>query len=400
MRLLRRLKVFINSCIKIVIHTFGTLFIRPFIGRPDLQALDRNKPYRILYVCLAFRGDLVVNFPAITEIKRHFPNSKLTCWVRGYNKEMAALLPAIDEIIVNDDFKNNALQCLFELTKSKKYTQFVKRLGEFDVYIDDSGHVFSAIMGFRAKIAIRIGRNFQGFGFLYHREISYDLNVQMIERRLKFVRAFGHDIKLKNINKPYFKIQPELIESVQKKLSLPSGLYFTVQPFAGWESKNWGLEKYVKVAEKFAEFSRLKPVFLGSMAERKSIDNQLETYSFGSINSAGLLGLDESAALIAGARLHLGGDSIGGHLAIALDVRSITIFGPTNPGLSAYLGGKNIGVYKKTRCTPKHDKLYCCFDAGRGCQHKSCMRQLREEDVLQGMLDLWNGKELPAIIQF
>jgi heptosyltransferase I len=400
MRQLKHIKSIINSWVKYLIHLWGYCLIRPFIGKPKIQNLDNMQSYRILYVCLAFRGDLVINFPAINAIKQHFPNSHLTCWVHDYNESLLKLHTSVDESIVYERFSTRILRTLYEILFSKRHTRFINKLKEYDIYIDDSGYAFSALAGFRAKAPFRIGRNFQGFGFLNHFESPLDSNMQLIERRLKPLYPLGIRLTLADIPKPYFSINIERIKSAQDRQSIPSGNYFTVQPFTGWNSKNWGLNKYCRIVLSFSQTSGLTPVFVGSESERLMIDQAISKYGLRAVNTAGATQLDQAAAIIAGARLHLGGDSVGTHLAIALGVKSLAIFGPTNPTLSAYLGGVNIAVRKKTKCTPKPDKIYCCFDAGRGCRRLSCMSELNEGEVLQTLTELWSGKTLPSIIEF
>jgi ADP-heptose:LPS heptosyltransferase len=400
MRLLKHLKSIINAFLKYLFHLFGYYFIKPFIGKPKLQNLEKLKPYRILYVCLAFRGDMVVNFPAITALKEHFPNSNLTCWVRDYNRPLIGLHSEINGNIIYDRFNNSVIRTLAELIFGKKHKLFIDKLRSYDIYIDDSGYAFTALAGFYSKIPYRVGRNFQGFGFLNHYEEPLNANMQLIERRLKPLQFVGIKISLADIPKPYLKIDMERYKSIQNQFEIPSGEYYTVQPFTGWSAKNWGLEKYCSIAGQFSKRSGLVAVFLGSEAERPLIDQAILRHGLHAINAAGIVQIDQSAAIFAGARLHLGGDSVGNHLAIALGVKSLAIFGPTNPILSAYLGDINIAVRKKSRCTPEPDKIYCCFDGGQSCQHISCMTELNEADVLEVLLKLWSGEKLPPVLEY
>jgi ADP-heptose:LPS heptosyltransferase len=397
MRTLKHLKSIINTLIKYLIHLLGYYSIKYFLRKPPI--LDRQKPYNIQYVCLAFRGDLVINFPAIAAIKEHFPNSRLTCWVRSYNEPLVKLHSAVDQSIIYDEFSNSVPKTIFDLLFSKKHRTFIDKLKKYDIYIDDSGYAFSALSGFFAKIPFRVGRNFQGFGFLNHYESPHDENMQLIERRLKPLKYLGINISLTDIVKPYFKLDPKRCKIVRDQIGIPSGEYFTIQPLTGWSAKNWGLEKYCKIVDEFSTLSGLNAVFLGSNSERPLIDQAIRQFGLHAFNAAGIAQLDQSAAIIAGAKLHFGGDSVGNQIAIAMGVRSLTIFGPTNPMLCAYLGTNNIAVRKRTRCTPKADKIYCCFDGGQGCRRISCMENLEGTEVFQVLVDFWFDKKLPPIVE-
>ena len=400
MRAVRRIKSQINSIAKFLIHLAGSLLLRPWIVKPNPQSIGREQSLRILYVCLAYRGDLVINFPAIDALKKKFPNSHLTCWVRGFNESLARMNHNIDEGIVYDGFSPRPLASILEIAMGDNHLGLIRRLRDFDIFLDDSGYAFTAIAGFRAKIPLRVGRNFQGLGFLNHFEFPLDPNSQLIHRRLKPLRVFGIDLTLNDIPKPYFNFDPILRLSILKEFGLSGLDYFTIQPFAGWEAKNWGIDRYGRVAKQFAEDSGLTPVFLGSQSERAIIDKMLAEHRLKAANFAGIADLNEVAAVIAGARMHFGADSVGSQLAISLGVKSLTIFGPANPVLCSYLGGPNFGITKRTKCSPKPGRLYCCFDAGRSCPHISCMRELREEDVLRALIDVWRGKAAQPLMEF
>jgi ADP-heptose:LPS heptosyltransferase len=399
MRIIKRFRFFFNGIAKIVIHAIGPLFVRPRIGRSDPNAFERGEKHRILFVCLAYRGDLLLTFPVIAALKRHFPNSHLTCWVREYNEALARMNPDINDIVVYDKFPVNPLKSMVEFFVGAKHRGLIQNMQKYDIYVDDSGYAFTSLAGYRAKIPLRIGRNFQGLGFLNHFEYPLDTDTQLIVRRLKLLRTFDLELSLNDICKPYFTIDINIRAKVQREYGIAELNYFTVQPFAGWAAKNWGIDRYCRVARHFVSQSNLMPVFLGSQEERALIDEALSRHKLDAINLAGKGGMEKAMAIIAGARLHFGADSVGSQAAISLGVTSLTIFGPVNPILSSYLGGGNFGIIKRTRCTPRSDKLYCCFDAGRSCKRLSCMKELREEDVLNTLTDIWSGKELSTVVE-
>lgn len=397
-----RIRTSLTAVIKFCIYLLGVVLVSPFIrkGRPEFIP-EENSEVKILYICLAFRGDLVLNFPAILALKREFPGSKITCWIREYNKNMASLNRHIDEVICYDDFEKTGIRMLNDLARAGKHNRFIARLKEreFDVSIDDSGYGFSTVACFRAGIPYRIGRNAQGFGFLYHYEYPYEFNKQLIEKRLALLKPLG--ISAINVDDlfPNFIIPAGMLQTVMEKCRLESG-YFTIQPFGGWGAKNWGEDKIAVVADIFASASVLTPVFIGGPGEMGQIDNIIKSFKAISINTAGKLNLAESAVLISGARIHIGVDSFGAHLAAAVGVKSLTVFGPTNPVLSAYTGVKNVAILKKIECSPREGRQYCTADAGRSCSHLSCMKELKVEDVLSILTDLWKGKPTQPVNVF
>lgn len=362
-----------------------------------------ESPRRILYISLAFRGDLVLNFPALQAIKRKFPDAEITCWVREYNKTLAKLSPAINNVLFYDNFRCRGLSILKELFPHRQHAEFFRiiKSAAYDICIDDSGLAFSSLVAAYAKIPLRIGRNTQGFGFLNHYGIPYDFDAHLIKKRFDLLEPLGIATADEKGLIPGVSIDDNARKALLSQYGLEGKIYkyFTIQPFAGWSAKNWDNVKFGKVVAKFAEASSFQPIFIGGPNDFAPIDSLIASMRYPAINLAGKLELAETAIVISGAAIHLGVDSVGSHLAAASGVKSLTLFGPTNPRLIAVLTEKNIAIQKKTACTSAEDKIYCCKDAGRSCADVVCMSQLTYEDVFDILVLLWKNQKLPKIIE-
>jgi ADP-heptose:LPS heptosyltransferase len=337
-------------------------------------------------------------------LKKEFPGSKITCWIKEYNRNLVALNRDIDDVICYDDFRKAGIGMLIDLVRVGTHDSIIAKLrkGKFDVCIDDSGYAFTAVTCFLAGIPLRVGRNSQGFGFLCHYEYPYDFNESLTRKKLTLLEPLG--IFVRNIESfiPTIQVSEDQLRMAMEKCGLEFGKsnYFTVQPFGGWEAKSWGIENFAYVVDNFAFKTGLIPVFIGGRNDFAGISRIERIIRMHGCNAAGKFELDESTALIAGAQLHLGIDSFGTHVAEATGVKSLTLFGPTNPRLIAILRAQNIAVMKRTSCSPPEGKIYCCPDAGRSCRSISCMKELKAEDVLSILTDLWDGKPTEPVNVF
>jgi len=400
-----RIRISITGFIKFCIHLLGAILVGPFVRyRHPATVSPKSARLGILYICLAFRGDLILNFPAIKAIKRAYPQSSITCWVREYNEDLAALNRNIDNVITYDKFPSSGIGFLLRPLTIGKHRPFIDKIRRmrFDICVDDSGYAFTSVVGFLAGIPYRVGRNGQGFGFLYHYEYPYDFNAQLIEKRLRLLEPLGIVIDNPDDLYPSISLGPDLLPPVMEKcgLNTDQSNYVTIQPFGGWAAKNWDIDKFAQVVDHFVSATKNIPVFIGGPEDVAGISSMAAAVKARSINTAGTLTVAESAILISGARLHLGVDSFGAHFAAAVGVAGLTIFGPTNPELSAYLGPRNVAVIKKTKCTPPANRIYCCPDAGRSCKRLSCMRELQAEDVSKVLMTLWEGKQAVRVTAF
>ena len=85
--------------------------------------------------------------------------------------------------------------------------------------------------------------------------------------------------------------------------------------------------------------------------------------------------LREQLSILSLSKFYIGLDSFWNHAAFALNVKSVILFGPTEPKIWGY--DKNINIYKKTNCSPCLDWLQreeCPYN-------KKCMNDIQILDV-------------------
>jgi heptosyltransferase II len=377
---------------KKLIHFFGTVFVRPLLTRgAHFPPEDSTEP-RILYINLAYRGDLILSFPAISAIRMKYPACRITCWVRGYNLSLARINPDISDVISYDSFRSGGHAVFWELVRFRRHRALISALRErrFDLMIDDSGTGFTAVSGAVARIPLRIGRDTQGYGFLYHAEFPYDENGHLINKKIRILRTLGiEEAQSHGVRLP---VDESTFRAVACKLGIDTELkFFTVQPYAGWEAKNWQMGKFVAVVNGFVKVSGLRPIFLGGPADIGRIDEIRRGISGDSFSTAGVLELSEVFALISRAQMHFGVDSVAAHMAAMAGIRSATLFGPTNPRLIAHLSTDNIALLREISCSPAQDRLYCALDAGRLCPRYLCMESLDADKVIGVLTEHWKG---------
>ena len=90
----------------------------------------------------------------------------------------------------------------------------------------------------------------------------------------------------------------------------------------------------------------------------------------------------ELSALLASARLVLGGDSGVSHLAGALGAPVIAVYGPTDPGVWGVKQPNAANIASCSPCAP------CRAETMRACKSKECMESVNMEDVVEAGLEI------------
>jgi heptosyltransferase-1 len=127
--------------------------------------------------------------------------------------------------------------------------------------------------------------------------------------------------------------------SVTAKFQLAAGALAMINPGAGWGAKQWPAERYGEVARVLASDGMIPLINFGPGEEE--LANQVVAAS-GSKAVAISCSLGELIALTRRARLFIGGDTGPLHLAAALQVPVVAIFGPTDPARNGPYGTKSI----------------------------------------------------------
>jgi heptosyltransferase-2 len=124
-------------------------------------------------------------------------------------------------------------------------------------------------------------------------------------------------------------------------------------------------------------------LLLGSAAERERIAGIAAGLPAGAHNLAGRLDLRRSIAVLSRCRLFVGNDSGLMHVASALAVPLVAVFGPTEPGRTAPVSGRFRLLHHGADCAP--------------CRHRECptdhrcMSAVAAAEVLEAAESLWEN---------
>lgn len=168
-------------------------------------------------------------------------------------------------------------------------------------------------------------------------------------------------------------------------------------PGSGANEKNWPLESYRMVAKWWRKNMGGKVLIVFGPVEEDKMDIK-SPWDDGLVVRD--LSLAKVAALFTRCDLYLGNDSGVTHLAAALGVRTVALFGPTNPVQWAPRGKRAAVITQNVECSP------CLHAVMKSCPHRKCLTTLspvsvigRLEEVIglsysrTGLLDMVGGRD-------
>ena len=370
------------------------------VGKINRSVPDLNRSVpRFLIVNPFGIGDVLFTTPVINSIKARYPDSYIGYWSNLRVKPILESNPQINKVFAlsRGDLKKIHQESFFKgIWSAIKLTREIKNK-RFDICLDFSlDHrysLFAKIMG----IGKRIGFNYKGRGrFLtnylditgyhdmhaveYYLELLNFLDIPVSERKLFLDVPFGNAARAK------FVLGAHGIEE--------NDLVIGVVPGAGgsWGKnavcKHWSALRFAEVADKLIDKFKAKVIILGDETEREIADVIVHSMRNKPIDFTGKTGLEILPGMIKNCKLLVTNDGGPMHMAVALGVRTVSIFGPVSEVVyGPYPENRNHAVLKKDlSCRPcyKNFKMPICD------RDKECLKEVSADTVFEAAVRLLN----------
>ena len=299
-----------------------------------------EEPRRILIIKPSALGDIILALPALSALKRSFPEAKISWFVRPEFAPLITGHPFISDIILFDRKQLSKWWCSPDSFKSLWSLIKQLRAGKFDLVFDFQGlfrtGFFSWVTGSKRRFGMAGARELAHL--FYTDKISQDASsIHLVDYYLKMVVAAGAKQGEAEFKLPEDAGAAEKIDKLLKSQGV-NGKYAVIVPGAAQPNKRWPIERFAELAGKIGERFGLSIVATGSQGEREYI----EAIGKRVINLAGKTSVRELIPLMKRASLVVSNDTGPGHIAAALGVPIVMIFGPTNPA--------RVCPYKRPEC--------------------------------------------------
>ncbi len=346
----------------------------------------------ILIVKLSAIGDVVHTLPALTALRRHFPHGRIDWLVEEAAAPLVIGHRAVDRVLVSRRKRWLGGLRRGEWRRNLEAAAgFLHRLREtrYDLVLDFQ----AALKGALLILAVRGDRKI-GYGpGMEHQEHSHlvlhekipmvSMELHALERGLKLLNAIGVPTGPPVYDLP---IRPEDEHCAAALLQsggwTPHQKAIAINPVAKWETKLWSVQKFAGLADRLIDRYAAPVFFTGDRGDGAVIDEIQGRMNHPSTNLAGRTSLPQLAAVFRRMACVVSTDTGPMHIAAAMDVPVVALFGPTAPWRTGPYGSRHRVVQARAACIP-------CFK--RQCTDTSCMQAITVADVLEQVHALFAG---------
>jgi len=340
----------------------------------------------IIVVELTRLGDVLVTIPSLHLLHDAFPSATIHFFL---DERYASFITSLDlNVVVHEVRNGKSLQAMFRILEE---TNILK--GDIALSMSPSKRNAFAVLSSRATI---IGGYLEGGGtltpFLHRWKIemfgtsmppNFYGNENIYLRPWKIcetLRIVEGDSFTKSLIRPVPKESTE--EELRGMGVLPRTSFIILHPFSAWRFRSWPLQCFVDLARSILVQTSQDILFLCHADEGEMLADVRGTFHANRrVHFFASRELMHTAVVMSNADAFVGNDSGPLHLAAALGVKHVGLFGPAHPRLTAPPTTYGVHCYKKVECSPC-DQRQCIRP------DDSCMPLISVEDVARPLLEM------------
>ena len=324
---------------------------------------------RILIRSTNWIGDAVMTTPAMGAVRAAFPDASITVAAPPAVAELFRPHPHCDRVMVFDKKRGHR--------GMRGLWRFARQLGRegFDLAVLFQNAFEAAAMVFMAKIPVRLGYKTDGRGLLLTCGVDAGPGEKLLHHTDYYLSLLERAGIRGGSGRPRLECT-EVERAYARRLLSAHRFWVGINPGAAYGSaKRWLPERFAEVADSLAGRLGAGILITGGPGEEdigRDIESALRSPC---LNLAGRTTVRQLMAIIERCGLFVTNDSGPMHVAAALGVPIVALFGSTDPTTTSPLGENVRIVRKPVHCAP-------CLKRSCPTDH-ACMEAITAADVLE-----------------
>ncbi len=333
---------------------------------------DTLRLKKILVIKLSALGDVILSIPSLQAIRKKFPEAVLKVLVGDASASILDGCPYINERII------------YELNSGEKGFRKVLLLAgrlrkeDFDIVIDLQNNRTSHLLSFLSMANLRYGYDNGKWSLFLNRKIKDSgLPIEPVEHQFRTLAMLGiqrgDEVPLLWPKKEDYEWADNFLEEnwIDERRVLVG---INIAASTRWQSKRWSVENIASLCDALAKKHDIRTVLTGLAEDIDSAKQIAKLSTSKPIIAASRTDIMQLAALISRFRVYVTIDSAPLHIAAAMKVPVVALFGPTDPKRHMPKTGNSAILWHDMKCGPCY-KSVCPKD-------NRCMNRIKVDEVL------------------
>ncbi|MFB2893036.1 lipopolysaccharide heptosyltransferase II [Aerosakkonemataceae cyanobacterium BLCC-F50] len=347
----------------------------------------------ILCVRLDAIGDVLMTTPAIRALKESLPGRKITLLTSPSGKEIASLIPEINDVIVYDApwMKATALRA-----NSSPEFAMVERLGEskFDAAVIftvfSQNPLPSAFLCYLADIPLRLAHCHENpyqllTNWVLDPEPSNGIRHE-VQRQIDLVATVGCSTNNQRMSLQVPEAARYRIFNILKSLDIDlEKPWVVIHPGATAASRRYPPEGFAEVARSLILDRNFQVLLTGTEPERQLIESIQKAINVTSYSLVGCLNLTEMAALIQLSTLLISNNTGPVHIAAAVGTPVVDLYALTNPQHTPWAVPNRV-LFHDVSCK-------FCYKSVCPEGHNNCLKLVTPDEIVRAAWELYENNK-------
>ncbi|OGS20890.1 MAG: hypothetical protein A2252_00645 [Elusimicrobia bacterium RIFOXYA2_FULL_39_19] len=327
---------------------------------------------KILIIKPSGIGDIIHSLPAAYGLKNLYPEAKIYWLVFGKFEKVLHNTPVVDKLILWN-----------RQGGFKEYKRVIKeiRAEQFDLVIDLQALMRTAIITRLSKGKTRLAVSLvRELAWLFEKPIGkFDPAMHAVDRNYEIVKYLAQTSSVPADFLPWIKLTSQETSQAQQLMAaakiagdkIPVLFVVTTRGL----HKMWPLEHFSELINRCNAEYNIIPVFLAMKEEGDIVRRITNRLKCAFIDLTGKTDLRTACAVTSLCKLVVGNDTALIHVASALNIPVIGLYGATDPAQVGPYGKQNTVILNKLPCWPCGIKSTC--------KDNKCMKEISPQKVFE-----------------
>lgn len=330
----------------------------------------------ILVIRTAYIGDVVMTLPLLKPLRERFRDARISVLTSTKAREVLENNPYVDEIITYDPF-------WFYPSKKGDYTGFIRELKKkrFDLVIEARGDIRDImLLVWPLRARYRVSYGVGGGSFLLTHIVPHEKINHRVDYHRDIARFLGCEVSDVEWGIYLTDDEKKRVEEFlgRKNIDLKKPI-IAIHPGSRKELKCWSPEGYAGTGDYLSE-QGYTVILTGAPDEVDLVNKVAGMMKKRPVVLAGKTSLRELGGVIGRCSLFICNDSSPMHIAAAMKIPTVAIFGPSKSLETGPYGKGHIVVEKDFPCRYTCDEDVCLYKS-----YNQCMKDVSLYDVISAV---------------